>query len=98
MEAQRQQAGEDATRLRRCLNDLVSIMALPALWAGGEPQQIAGTLLDALVGMLHLAFAFVRVNDPDGRPSIERARVAEPAAGMSRPVDIVEALDGSLGK
>lgn len=27
---------EEVARLRGCLNDLVGIMALPALWAGGE--------------------------------------------------------------
>ncbi|MFN7996644.1 MAG: PAS domain-containing protein [Bryobacteraceae bacterium] len=97
MEAERQDAGEEAARLRRCLNDLVSIMALPALWAGGEPQQIAGTLLDALAGMLQLTFAFVRLNDPDGGPSIEMARVAEPVAGMARQREIADVLDASLG-
>jgi hypothetical protein len=48
MEGQRQEAREETARLRCCLNDLVSIMALPALWAGAGPQQIAGTLLARL--------------------------------------------------
>jgi hypothetical protein len=38
-------AAEDITSLRRCLTDLVSVMALPALRAGGEPHQIVSTLL-----------------------------------------------------
>jgi PAS domain S-box-containing protein len=97
MEAQRQDGGGEAARLRGCLNDLVSTMALPALWTGGEPQQIAGTLLDALVGMLQLTFAFVRLNDPDGGPSVEMARVHERIKGIVRPGDIAEALDRSLG-
>ena len=67
------------------------------LWAGGEPRQIAGTLLDALVGMLQLTFAFVRLNDPAGGPSIEMARVYELIEGMVEPRDIAEALDASLG-
>lgn len=41
-------------RLQRCNNDLVSILALPAIWTGGEPSQIVHTLLDALLGMLGL--------------------------------------------
>lgn len=97
MEARRQEPGEEAVRLRRCLNNLVSIMALPALWAGGEPQQIAATLLDALVGMLGLTFAFVRLRDPDGGPSIEMQRVTERIEGMAQTRDIAEALDASLG-
>ena len=98
MEAQRQDPGEETARLRRCLNDLVSIVALPALWAGGEPRQIVGTLLEALVGMLQLTFGFVRLNDPDGGPSIEIARVAVPMNGIAGPQDIAGALDAVLGE
>jgi C4-dicarboxylate-specific signal transduction histidine kinase len=97
MEAQRPDSGDEAARLRRCLNDLVSIMALPALWAGSEPRQIVGTMLDALVKMLRLTFAFVRLNDPNGGASIEMLRVAEPVAGVSGTRDVAEALDASLG-
>lgn len=43
-------AAEEITRLRDCVNDLVSIMALPAQWTGGEPAQIVSTVLDALLG------------------------------------------------
>jgi hypothetical protein len=56
---------EEVARLRRCLNDLASINALPALWTGAEPPQILETSLDALVGMLDAAFAFARTNDAD---------------------------------
>jgi PAS domain S-box-containing protein len=43
---------EEVTRLRGCLNDLINTMALPALWAGGEPPQDVGAMLSALPGML----------------------------------------------
>jgi PAS domain S-box-containing protein len=75
---------EEVTRLRGCLNDLVSMMALPALSTGGEPSQILSTLLDALLGTLRLAFVFVRLNDPEGGPSIEMMRVAESLGGAAR--------------
>ena len=42
---------EEVTRLRDSLNDLRSIMALPALWTGGEPPRIVSTSLDALLGI-----------------------------------------------
>ena len=42
---------EEVTRLRDCLNDLRDIMALPALWAGGEPPRIVSTSLDALLAI-----------------------------------------------
>jgi hypothetical protein len=41
---------EEVTRLRESLNDLRGIMALRALWAGGEPPRIVSTSLDALLG------------------------------------------------
>src|ERR687892_261474 len=42
---------DEVTRLRDSLNDLRGIMALPALWAGGEPPPIVATSLDALLGI-----------------------------------------------
>ena len=97
MDARLESAADEAARLRLCLNDLVSIMALPGLWAGGEPPQIVSTLLDALIGMLHLAFVFVRLNDPEGGPSIEMVRVDESLEGTARAREISEAIDSSLG-
>src|SRR5262245_17243869 len=72
-------------------------MGLPALWAGGEPPQIASTLLDALLGMLRLAFVFVRLNDREGGPAIEMARVAESLPGPIGTREISEAIDSSIG-
>jgi PAS domain S-box-containing protein len=46
----RESSTGEVTRLRDCLNDLASTMALPALWTGGEPPQIVSSLLDALLG------------------------------------------------
>jgi PAS domain S-box-containing protein len=72
-------------------------MALPTLWTGGEQSRIVSTLLDALVGMLRLSFAFIRLNDPEGGPPIEWARVAEPLEGSTCARKIGEALKVSLG-
>ena len=47
-------------RLKRCLNDLVSVLALPAMWSGSQPSQIVHTLLDALLGMLCLDLVYAR--------------------------------------
>ena len=45
---------EEIRHLRRCINDLVSVLALPATWTGGAPSQIVGNSIDALVSMLSL--------------------------------------------
>src|SRR5262245_49245010 len=86
---------EENMRLRACLNDLARI-TLPVISTGGEPSRIASALLDALVGMLRLSFAFVRLNDSDGGPCLEMTQVAEaldPAYGG----DLGEALKVALG-
>ena len=59
----------EINRLRRCINDLVSILALPAIWTGHDSSRVANTLLDVLVRMLDLDFGYVRASDVgDGLP------------------------------
>ena len=58
--------GSDEIKLlRRCINDLVGLLALQAVWSGGDPSQIARTLADALFGMLRLDLVYVRLNVGD---------------------------------
>jgi hypothetical protein len=88
---------EDVPRLRGCLNDLVSVVVLPALWAGSEPPQSVSRLLDALVEMLRAEFVFVRLtNSEGGGPFIEMVRVVESLKGLARGREITEAIDSSL--
>lgn len=98
MGASRESSVEEVERLRLCLNHLVGIMALPSLWNGGGSQNIAGTLMDALLGMLRPAFVFVRLNDSDGGFFTEIARVAVPLEGADGAEAIGRVLDGSLGE
>jgi PAS domain S-box-containing protein len=93
----REYSAEEVTRLHDRVNDLVSIMALPALSTGGEWDQIVSTLLDALLGTLRLGFVCVRLNDPEGGRSIELVRVAESLQGTAGAREISQAIDSSLG-
>jgi PAS domain S-box-containing protein len=52
---------EEVWRLQSCLNDLISVLAFPALWSGHAPSQIVSTLLEGLVEMLRLDLAYVRI-------------------------------------
>jgi hypothetical protein len=45
-------SAREISDLRRCLNELVSVVALPALWTGHYPSRVTTTLLDVLVGIL----------------------------------------------
>jgi signal transduction histidine kinase len=101
MEAQVEHPAEEIKRLQRCMNDLLSVLALPAMWSGAEPSQIVHTLLNALLGMLHLDLVYVWLRDPDGETPIEMARVdqsREPSRGLkARPQEIGEVLRRCVG-
>ncbi len=66
---------DEIKRLQSCINDLISVLALPAIWSGSESSQIVGTLLDALLAMLRLDFAYVRLSDSSDGPPIEVVRL-----------------------
>jgi PAS domain S-box-containing protein len=90
-------AAEEVTRLQRCINDLVSLLALPAMWTGSDESQIARTLLDVLLGMLRLDVAYVRLGDPDGGSPAELVRLAPSFDRTTEARQIGAALDRSLG-
>ena len=100
MPAQVENSAEEIKRLRRCNSDLVSVLALPAMWSSGDPSQIVHTLVDGLLGMFGLDFVYVRLKDSIENAPIETIRVA-PTAKESRktppgPQEISEALNRSL--
>src|SRR3954449_5964699 len=64
----------DTLYLREGLRDLVALSAIPAVWIGREPPAVAAGLADALVGLLQLDFAFVRLSDHGGAGAVEVTR------------------------
>jgi signal transduction histidine kinase len=77
MRAQTEDAAQEVKQLHRCINDLVSLLALPAVWSGNEPSQIVQILLDALVRMLHLDFIYARLGEPAATAQVEFIRVGD---------------------
>ena len=75
MDTQMEQAADEIRRLKTCLSDLVGVFGFRAIWSGGEPSRIVSTLLDVLVGTLHVDFAYARYQDPIGGASVESVRV-----------------------
>jgi signal transduction histidine kinase/PAS domain-containing protein len=61
-------------RLRAVLRDLVALFTIPATWVGREPPDVVGGLANALMGLLELDFAFVRLCDPGGAGAVEVMR------------------------
>ena len=75
------------------ITDLLSVLALPAIWSGHASVQIADTLLDVLVRLLRLDFAYIRLRDArDGLP-IELVRVAQPRCPAVQPCTVSQALN-----
>ena len=72
-----EQIADEITRLQGCINDLISVLALPAMWTARESSQIGSTLLDVLVGMLRLDFAYARLSDSIDSSPIEVVRLAQ---------------------
>jgi len=67
----------DETRsLRRTMRDLVALSALPAVWAGYQPRQIAEGLADALLSTLHVDLVYLHLSGPTEGQEIEIARTA----------------------
>ena len=97
MEGEVEPPAEEIERLRRCINDLISVLALPAIWIGGEPSQIVRTLLDALLGMLRLDLIFVRLKDPIAAAPIEMIRCAQSLKQPPQPDELSKLLEHWLG-
>lgn len=88
-----QQTADETKDLKACLNDLITVFALPAVWSIHEPSQMVSTLLEALVGMLRLDFAYVRLGDSFGRGMpIEMARLTPSQKVTPRTQEIGQAL------
>jgi PAS domain S-box-containing protein len=96
MQVQLEHPADEIKRLQRCINDLVSLLALPAMWSGGKPGDIVHTLLDSLLRMLDLDFVYMSSTDlVDAAP--ETVRVAQSQEQMFRPRELCAFLKRWLG-
>lgn len=84
-------------RLQRCINDLVSLLALPAIWSGSKPSDIVDTLLESLLRVLDLDFAYLSLtNLVDATPS-ETVKVPQSQEQIFRPRELCTFLNRWLG-
>ena len=96
MEVRPELATGEIKHLQRCIGDLVSLLALPAIWSGGDPSQVLHTLLDALMRMLRLDLVCVTLTDPVNAGPVKIVRIAERRGPMPPAHDICEALSQGL--
>jgi PAS domain S-box-containing protein len=97
MDGQPRDPAEEIKRLQRCVNDLISVLTLPATWSGGEPSQIANTLLDALLRVLQLDLVYVCLKGTAGQAPIEMVRFAPSQKYIAQPHEIGAVLKDWLG-
>jgi transcriptional regulator with GAF, ATPase, and Fis domain len=92
-----EQVGVDVKQLRACINDLIGVVALPAIWSGTSPAEIVRTLLDALLSMLDLEFVYLRLKDSFGEPPFDVVRAAHSRTVTGLSQRIGELLKNWLG-
>src|SRR5712664_2319479 len=97
MKVQLEHPADEIKRLQRCINDLVSLLALPAMWSGSKPCDIVHTLLDSLLRMLDLDFVYVSLTNLVDTAHSETVRVAQSQEHMFRPQELCAFLDRWLG-
>jgi C4-dicarboxylate-specific signal transduction histidine kinase len=87
-----EQTADDVRHLRGCINDLISILALPAIWSGHDPATVVNTLLDVMLRILRLDFAYARLTDPMSGSPVESVRVAGRRSPAVLPQEVGRAL------
>ncbi|MER9151971.1 PAS domain-containing protein, partial [Mesorhizobium opportunistum] len=92
MERQREGVSAKAERLNGCMNNLARLVELPALVNSNIASEIVCKLLDTLIDMLRLDFAYVRLNQPSYEAPVEVARAGQQFAGS--PEAIINEFQG----
>ena len=87
---------QEISRLRRCVNDVASILELPAMWTEHDSSRVTTTLLDVLVRLLDLDFAYARTFDPADESPREWMRSADTSNRYAEAHDVGRALERYL--
>jgi PAS domain S-box-containing protein len=95
MNARVEDSAQEIKRLQRCLNDLVSLLALPAIWSS-EPSEMVAVLLEALLRTVSLDFAWARLTDPVSETAIEILRPSDSRQLKPIPIEIGEVVSDWL--
>jgi PAS domain S-box-containing protein len=97
MKAQLDHSSDEIKRLQRCINDLASLLALPATWSGSNSPDLIHTLLDSLLRMLDLDFVYASLTSLVDSTPFETVRVTQSEEPMFRPRELCTFLNRWLG-
>src|SRR5215472_6104252 len=87
---------QEISRLRRGINDLASLRALPAIWIGQDRSRVISALFGGLIGMLDLDFAYARFADPASESPREWIRSADSIDHDTKANEVGRALEPYL--
>src|SRR3954454_3991255 len=87
-----EKVSDEIRTLRRTMRDLVALSALPAVWVGYQPRQVAEGLADALLSTLRLDLVYLRLPGPTAGQQIEVGRTAGQPTTTDEIRDIGRAL------
>src|SRR5262245_17521813 len=87
---------QEISRLRRCINDLASLLALPAMWTGQDCSRVISTLFAVLIRMLDLDFVYARTADPADESPNEWMRSADSIDQHLKAKEVGRALEPYL--
>src|SRR5688572_20575422 len=68
---------DDVSSLRRGMRDLVALTALPAIWAGRQPRDVAEGLADVLITILRLDLVYICFKEPPEGVPVEIVRAGQ---------------------
>ena len=87
-----EKVSDEARTLRSAMLDLVALSALPAVWAGYQPRQVAEGLADVLLSTVGLDLVYLRLPGQTEGQEIEVARTAGRPATPDETRDMARAL------
>lgn len=96
MAAESDKSADEIRRLERCINDLVALLALSAVWSGREASHILDILLDALRRLLRLDFVYARLEEEIDGAKVEILQVGDARRGSLESHEIQLALSSWL--
>ena len=91
-----EQTVDEVKHLKACINDLASILALPVMWTGHDSSRVTALLLDMVVPMLDLDFAYARTTDPASKSPREWMRSADTGTHYAETREVGRALEPYL--
>ena len=91
-EVNAEQTRDEIKRLHGCINNLFGVLALPAIWNERESSEVMSTLLDVLVAMVRLDFAYARLSDTIEGAPMEMVRMAQRRTPEIQPREVGRVL------